>query len=196
MFKYIKTEEDLILKFNNIINPNQKSIYGVAHNHEWDFYYKKESPIKINLTIKESLLNSKESYLTSIIELKYLEDLNLVSIDLDNPFITFLLYANNFNFLISSPRFGHSNIILKTNKNFDEGFIKQKYITATSKIKVLDKFFLPDTKNTHRFFISLGEELSTFLNFKNVIEIYQSEIEKYWNVFELDFENIEKYKIL
>jgi len=89
------------------------------------------------------------------------------------------LYANNFNFLISSSRFGHSNIILRINKDFDESFIKQKYITSTSKIKVLDKFFLPDAKNTHRFFISLGEELSKFSNFKKIIQIYQSEIEKY-----------------
>jgi hypothetical protein len=148
------------------------------------------------LTIEECLLNSKENYKTTIIELKHLTESNLVSIDIDNPLITFLLYANDFNFLISSPRTGHSNIILEINNDFDEKFIKQKYITSTSKIEKLDKFFLPDEKDTHRFFITLGLKLSSFSDFKRVINHYEEDIKNYLNVFELDFENINQYKII
>jgi len=120
----------------------------------------------------------------------------LVSIDIDNPLITFLLYANNFNFLISTPRIGHSNIILSLDKKFNENFIKHDYITATSETKELTKFFLPDNKNTHRFFITFGESLSTVSDFEKVMIYYEKDLKNYLNVFELDFENIEKYKII
>lgn len=196
MFNYIKTEKELLLNFNSIINPKNNAIYGVAYNHQWDFFYKRESIIKKELTLEDALSFSKENYKTCIVHLKSLDKLNVITVDIDNPFITFVLYANNFNFLISSPRIGHSNIILKLDKEFNENFIKQKYITTTNKIKVLDKFFLPDEKDTHRFFITLGESLSKFSDFEKVINHYQDQIENYLNVFELDFKNIEQYKVL
>jgi hypothetical protein len=148
------------------------------------------------LSLENAITEANERFLTQAIELKHLKEMNLVSVDIDNPFITFLLYANNFNFLISTPRIGHSNIILSVDKKFNENFIKHDYITATSKTEELKKFFLPDNKNRHRFFITFGENLSTVSNFQKVMTHYEKDLKNYLNVFELDFENIDQYKIL
>ena len=196
MFKYNKVDNKDLIKLDRLINTQTKNIYGVVYNHEWSFYYKRENFVKNNLSLENAITEANERFLTQAIELKHLKEMNLVSVDIDNPFITFLLYANNFNFLISTPRIGHSNIILSVDKKFNENFIKHDYITATSKTEELKKFFLPDNKNRHRFFITFGENLSTVSNFQKVMTHYEKDLKNYLNVFELDFENIDQYKIL
>jgi hypothetical protein len=197
MFNYTETNKELLEKFNNVLNPKNSPIYGVAYNHQRNFFYKRQDFIKKNLKLSEAMDSSKEIFETVAIEIKYLEDMGFISIDIDNPFITFLVYANNLNFLISTPRYLHSNIILKLDEHCDIDFLKLNDVTPTSKIEVLSKFFMPDAKSTHRYFITLGEEISNFSSFKKIIEYYDQEFKKLnINMFDLYFEDISKHKIL